>query len=1062
MAPSRIPLATVSFWVVALNLAAVPIHADPLLSITVDRPAGEVMLAASGDTGHSHRIEATYDLNDWGIIGAAKNSPSWPFTDPDGLLAPEKIYRLAQTLPPSLTPHASWKTAIELPGDPFLSPPLSGTGSLFESTEVRWIKFALIIDDLPRVVFQDSEPYPFHYHFAVERLSPFIGMGVEAFNELSLSREDQQVILGAVLWAPTRGEYGIQFVGNDPYPREMLRFLYNTVESNLSAHEGARGFYMPTFEQSAAAENERSYFESHGIEVSSVDRWFVSDGCYTQGWALGRLVFVPGDQIDAAYQSGQLLPTDILLTDGVPAEIPFVAGIVTTAPAAPNSHVAILAQSFGVPFVYLADEADQEHAHSLVGDDVVLRAEGNFSCNIRLIDASGVPATMRDALLDLKTTPPVSLTAMAVKGGIVVENLTNVFPADIRFIGGKAANFGFLRRVIPNQSPDAIAFTFDLWNAYLDQLVAPANRSLRGEINMRLADVTWPPDLVELEPVLDGIRDLIEDDADFTPAQKTAILSELVGFDPARKIRFRSSTNAEDSENFIGAGLYSSFSGCVLDDTDDDEEGPSHCDLTQDEERGVFRAMRKVYASFYNTNAFLERLRRGVDESEVGMAILVHHSFPDEFEAANGVASSYSRSQSSRNLETKMVSQIGANSVTNPEGGSLPEVVQVNAWRGNFSGVSLDHQQRSSLLLLGQDHVMQWEEDYRAFNEMFFDLVEAYEAHFPAKERPLLEFEFKKLTDDSLVIKQIREVPDPELADAPAIALLDAPSVFKTFQGESGSVFGNHRLKSLFVVRTSNGWLNDTGLADSFINSIEWESAPDGSVLMRTGSPASWPQPMHSNSGDPEDGVVVKDGFTLPSQGGATDYEFEIRLPAERVYGPSPVRTMEDFAIYFHANYENALPDIDHTGETTVSHEVISVVPGTPEDPLTEGSLPQSRSASASRAGVQIDIEFFWPPNPTGPTAGYTAPLEKWEQTTISGLTANPIVLSGYFSQTYRPGHHNFTEEFLFEPRLEEGISQAVIQELEAQNVRQIHVSLGFIDPVIKVVGTDGSFRDLN
>jgi len=60
-----------------------------------------------------------------------------------------------------------------------------------------------------------------------------------------------------------------------------------------------------------------------------------------------------------------------------------------------------------------------------------------------------------------------------------------------------------------------------------------------------------------------------------------------------------------------------------------------------------------------------------------------------------------------------------------------------------------------------------------------------------------------------------------------------------------------------------------------------------------------------------------------------------------------------------------------------------------------------------------------------------------------------------------RPGHHNFTEEFLFEPRFEVGISAAQIQELEAQNIRQVYVALGFVDAAIKVVGSDGEFRDL-
>ena len=48
--------------------------------------------------------------------------------------------------------------------------------------------------------------------------------------------------------------------------------------------------------------------------------------------------------------------------------------------------------------------------------------------------------------------------------------------------------------------------------------------------------------------------------------------------------------------------------------------------------------------------------------------------------------------------------------------------------------------------------------------------------------------------------------------------------------------------------------------------------------------------------------------------------------------------------------------------------------------------------------------------------------MVEWEQSRISGLTVEPIVLQGYYSQTYGPWHHNFSEEFIFEPRLEPGL----------------------------------------
>ena len=169
--------------------------------------------------------------------------------------------------------------------------------------------------------------------------------------------------------------------------------------------------------------------------------------------------------------------------------------------------------------------------------------------------------------------------------------------------------------------------------------------TLRDEIDARLAGQTYPPaNPALLAETLDGIRDLIKDteQVGFTAEVEQTILTQLqdaqYGFDINKKIRFRSSTNVEDSVQFVGAGLYDSYSGCLADELDGDVDGPSVCDPTKTSERGVFRAIRKVFASFYNDNAYYERLRYGVNEHDVGMAILVHHSFPDDIELANGVA----------------------------------------------------------------------------------------------------------------------------------------------------------------------------------------------------------------------------------------------------------------------------------------------------------------------------------------------------------------------------------------------------------------------------------------
>jgi hypothetical protein len=82
-------------------------------------------------------------------------------------------------------------------------------------------------------------------------------------------------------------------------------------------------------------------------------------------------VFVPGAEIAAAYSAGTLKPTDVLLTDGVPAEVPFLAGVLTLTPATPNSHVAILARNQRIPFAWIVRESERTRIQALVGREVL-------------------------------------------------------------------------------------------------------------------------------------------------------------------------------------------------------------------------------------------------------------------------------------------------------------------------------------------------------------------------------------------------------------------------------------------------------------------------------------------------------------------------------------------------------------------------------------------------------------------------------------------------------------------------------------------------------------------
>lgn len=1013
-------------------------------------------LQVSGNPLRSQRVEFNDGSGPWGISAARIGSSHWEV--PAEMSSGARIFRVVESAPPVITPNKNWKNELVLPGEPFLS---ANLGESFVT--VKWVKFLIMVDDCTRVYFQDSNRYLFHYNFASELLSPFMGMSAGEFDSVTLSREGQQAVLGAVLVAPYTNEFAIQVVGEEPYPREMLRYIYEIVQSKISRGEQWKGFYMPTASHAVAARENADYYSVHGIDLAEPDRWSGTGGCYVSGWALGRLRYFAHDEIETAYAAGDLLPSDILITDLVPPELPFVAGILTLTPTTPNSHVAILAESYGIPFAYLENEPIRLAALQLDGKRVALRTSSSYfgSCDFSILDASTVSDDYVGEILDLKSPPELNLKEKMPTGSIAVTDLSTVWPQDIRHVGGKAANFGFLRRVIPESSPQAIAFTFDLWDAYMDQNIG--GRTLRQEIALRLAPLDqWPADIAALTAALEEVRDIIKNTADFSTVQKQEILAGLSPFETRRKLRFRSSTNVEDSDAFVGAGLYDSFSGCIMDDIDGDDIGPSHCDPEQEDERGVFRAMRKVYASFYNLNAYLERLRHGVDESKVGMALLVHYSFPDESEAANGVAVAVRNSSfGSVSIEIDMVSQKGAVSVTNPEGGAIPEVVETYIYRGNSNFEGANMQQRSSLCRLGEEAVMRWEDDYLEFGSMIFDLCEAFVQHFPEKTDSRLEFEYKRLMDGRLVIKQMREVPKADHAQAPGIALIDTQATMEVFQGEYGTAMGNHRLKSIWSLRGENRWVDPKSVSQSLVQDADVNIPLMGSVEFLSGRPADWPRHKFSTRAQGQS-TYARDTWMWTTGAGRTGLWLEALLPAVSAYSQDPIRSFSQHSIYLGADYPSPVLDFSMGWQgadpATTRQDVVRLVAGHPDDPPQEGSLLQTRSGV--RGKVALQTQFYWPPNPTGPTAGYTAPLEKWVATTITGLTTTPLVLQGYYSQTYRPGHHNFSESFVFEPALEEDISPAQIAQLDAAGVRQIFWYVGGNSAVIKLISAEGIVRD--
>jgi len=100
-----------------------------------------------------------------------------------------------------------------------------------------------------------------------------------------------------------------------------------------------------------------------------------------------------------------------------------------------------------------------------------------------------------------------------------------------------------------------------------------------------------------------------------------------------------------------------------------------------DQEKTIESAVRRVWSSLWNLKAFEEREYFKIDQLNVGMAVLVHRSFPSE--AANGVVIT----ENLFNIYNPGITinvQVGEMSIVIPENNYLPDQIIYYSFEAEF------------------------------------------------------------------------------------------------------------------------------------------------------------------------------------------------------------------------------------------------------------------------------------------------------------------------------------------------------------------------------------------
>lgn len=478
----------------------------------------------------------------------------------------------------------------------------------------RSVKTVVDRVDGDALYFQNSVTYQTHYQFASKHLSgnglPVVPMLAE-FNTSEYFSPSRRFILGALTHYEQPDKWVYEISPYDTADAQMIATAYEAI----SAHAFVEGklYFHPTSE--AVAQAAAALPDS--VKQITTDELYagITYQPLNVAQSYGQLRFATAEGLSAG--SEYLSFRDIVVLDHVPNDIAVAMGIITAEFQTPLSHVNVLSSNRGTPNMGLRGAFDSPELRALDGKWVRLTV-GLFDYELVEVPQAEADAWWAAHKPKAIAVPGMDLTQTDLRNDTALVSTDSAVPlrdrvkAATRAYGGKAAHFGALTFVGGVPTPKAFAIPLYYYRRFMEQ------NGFDAQVRTLLADSAFQNSPAVRDARLAELRAAMRAaplEAGFVAAVKAKLAADY----PGVRMRFRSSTNAEDLDGFTGAGLYTSVSGDPGDPQDTVED-----------------AIRTVWASVWFYKAFEERSYRGIDHLAVGMALLCHRAFPDE--EANGVA----------------------------------------------------------------------------------------------------------------------------------------------------------------------------------------------------------------------------------------------------------------------------------------------------------------------------------------------------------------------------------------------------------------------------------------
>ncbi|WP_420626844.1 fibronectin type III domain-containing protein [Candidatus Poriferisodalis sp.] len=577
-------------------------------------------------------------------------------------------------------------------------------------SDLEFVKFYLfdMDTDRPVVYFMNTETHRAHRDFG-----NVIGLWTKPHWRWSAMRGEIVYHPNVVARDGSLGVYRFEFEPQDAYSFEAVAYAYEVMAASIPLLEGNFAYYPMPARALPLYHEERALYDGSRVDVLLEEDVFPDVDFLAlnraEGYGFLRVMSLE-ERPD---------PRDVVIYETLPNELSRVAGIITSVPQTPLSHVNLRAVQDSVPNAFIRDALDDEAIDDLIDSFV------HYS-----VDADGW--TLRAATpaeVDAHYAASRPAQAQTPQRDLAVTQITAL--GDIEFgdwtaFGVKAANVAVLGTLgFPEGTvPEGFAVPFSFYDGFM------THNGFYDDIAAMLADPAFQSDFDTQASELKALRKKIKKGE--TPGWIIDALTAMHGTYPeGQSLRYRSSTNNEDLPGFSGAGLYDSK-------TQDPDETA---------EDGIDKSIKGVWASMWNFGAFTEREFHRVDHLAAAMGVLVHPNYSDEL--ANGVAVSfdpYGRSAGSYYINT----QLGEDLVTNPDAHSVPEEMLLHP-DGTYTVLARSNQIPAGELLMSDAQIEQLRLALGTIHDRFAVLY-----GIEPGEQFAIEIEYKITSDNTLAIKQAR------------------------------------------------------------------------------------------------------------------------------------------------------------------------------------------------------------------------------------------------------------------------------------------------------------------